>query len=414
MSKIVKRKPLVLPKSRLPWKLQQGLRSLSSFFGIISQHMRLFFPYLKYSLTNFLKANKKDRPTIFVCIKEKSILEHAFGGAQGRHFYHILRTLAFSGHNINVYKNFKFKDFISVGQFGRLIYLIENLKIVSKVPKETEDKIFCFDKEDKACADKKWKKSIRIRYDISSALEQNQRPIIMPYPMSPEMNLCKKQDSVKIFRDNERSFRIFFSGDVQTYHANLSKLYKDKLTRLEAIEAIRYDLDDEHKACVTNEKEFDSLFDGQYRDKFILVDTDKIRIKPEYWLDTVSRSDFFLCAPGDFMPVCHNAIEAMAVGTIPIINYPEWFTPPLTHMENAILFSDRKDLIEKIKYVLEMDRETITELKNNVINYYEDHLDLKKFINRVISGSENELTVFIINESFRKAEYWANINKKTD
>ena len=43
------------------------------------------------------------------------------------------------------------------------------------------------------------------------------------------------------------------------------------------------------------------------------------------------------------MPMCHNIIESMAVGVIPITNYPEWFDPDLEHMKNCIVFDDQKD-----------------------------------------------------------------------
>jgi len=319
MSKVSERKPSSLPRSRLPWKLQQALRFLDHFFYMVSQYRYLFIPYLKQSFTNFLKANKKERPTIFVCIDEKPHCDPLIG-AGGRHFYHILRTLALSGHNVNLYKTIKFEDFISLGKFGRLIYSIENLKIVSKVPEETEDKIYVYDEEDKACAGKKWKKSVRISYDILSALKQAPRPMIMPFPMFPGAFLYGQQEGLKIFRDNERKFRIFFSGDVQKYHGNLSKVYQDMLTRLQAIEAIRCDLDDESKTYVTNEEEFDALFDGEYRDKFILVDTDKIWVKPEYWLDTISGSDLFLCAPGDFYTGSTLFQEAISFYALPAIS----------------------------------------------------------------------------------------------
>ena len=80
-------------------------------------------------------------------------------------------------------------------------------------------------------------------------------------------------------------------------------------------------------------------------------------IDPEDWLPDLSKTDFFICPPGFCMPMCHNVIEAMAVGAIPVINYPEWFNPTLRHMENCIVFDDRNDLVMKIEEILDMGQQ---------------------------------------------------------
>jgi hypothetical protein len=100
------------------------------------------------------------------------------------------------------------------------------------------------------------------------------------------------------------------------------------------------------------------------------------------WLDTVSKSDFFLCFSGVELPMCHNAIEAMAVGTIPIISYADWFFPALEHKKNAIVFKDEKDLVEKVNEVFQMPQEQIAEMRRNVLKYYETHLSAESFMKR--------------------------------
>lgn len=67
------------------------------------------------------------------------------------------------------------------------------------------------------------------------------------------------------------------------------------------------------------------LLNSDYIQKCIILHKTNFRIPAQKWLDVVAKSDFFLCAPGVQIPLCHNAIESMAVGTIPITNYPDWF-----------------------------------------------------------------------------------------
>jgi hypothetical protein len=88
----------------------------------------------------------------------------------------------------------------------------------------------------------------------------------------------------------------------------------------------------------------------------------------------LAKSDFFLCCPGVVIPQSHNAVEAMAVGTIPIIQYSEMFHPNLVHGVNCIAYRDEKELIAYTNLCFEMCDLEITKLRNGVIDYYEAYL----------------------------------------
>ena len=85
-----------------------------------------------------------------------------------------------------------------------------------------------------------------------------------------------------------------------------------------------------------------------------MVERNKFDISSTQWFETISKSDFFLCLSGVELPMCHNSIEAMGLGTIPIISYNDWFFPPLEHGKNAIVFTDQKDFIAKVKQAFDM------------------------------------------------------------
>jgi hypothetical protein len=121
-------------------------------------------------------------------------------------------------------------------------------------------------------------------------------------------------------------------------------------------------------------------------------------IDPKDWLPNLSKVDFFICPPGYVMPMCHNVIEAMAVGAIPIINYPEWLNPTLKHMENCITFEDKNDLVKKIQYVLDMGEQQVARMRHNVIEYYENYLNPGKFVNDIETRKENKITVLMITD----------------
>ena len=50
--------------------------------------------------------------------------------------------------------------------------------------------------------------------------------------------------------------------------------------------------------------------------------------------------------------MCHNAIEAMAVGTVPVLEYASLFSPPLEHGVNCIDLSSFEDIDDAIKEIL--------------------------------------------------------------
>lgn len=140
--------------------------------------------------------------------------------------------------------------------------------------------------------------------------------------------------------------------------------------------------------------------EGEYSNKCVIVDRHQFSIR-EPWLEVLSKSNFFVCPPGVIMPSSHNSIEAMAVGTIPLINYPEWFYPRLEHMKNCIEFSNEKDLISQVKHISNMKQTQIEQMRNNVIEYYEKYLLPQSFQQKILDDSTDRTTLFINVERLR-------------
>ncbi|GAA6764449.1 hypothetical protein AAFH68_03790 [Flavobacterium sp. CGRL1] len=94
-------------------------------------------------------------------------------------------------------------------------------------------------------------------------------------------------------------------------------------------------------------KDFDS---GQFQDKLVAMKWQSGAIPHQQWRFYLSGCDFIFCAPGMTMPMCHNVLEAMSVGVIPILNYPHWLNPSLEDEINCLVYnnlSDIKSIIDK-------------------------------------------------------------------
>ena len=117
------------------------------------------------------------------------------------------------------------------------------------------------------------------------------------------------------------------------------------------------------------------------------------RIPRDRFRQTLGDVGFFLCAPGVFMPLCHNLIEAMSVGAIPLIqrSYAELLEPPLEHGVNAMVFNGEDDLLPCVNEALHMDPIEITDMKQRVLDYYEQYLTPSAVVSRILAPETKEI-----------------------
>ena len=228
-----------------------------------------------------------------------------------------------------------------------------------------------------------FRKVIHLHYDYSPKLNLSDDHFAMPLPMHPQLYV--EHDEVRHleeFRSSPRRLRIFFSGncDEQGYDQPIFREVYGKLSRPEITKAIQ-----SHGwgRCISESQLAQMLEISAYHDGFFLLQP-ATRVNQSHWLETVSKSDFFLCPPGVVFAWSCNLVEAMAVGTIPITNYPEWLFPALKHGVNALTFSTARELGEAIELAHQMSKTEIAEMRKNVIAFYQAHLAAKPFVRRLM------------------------------
>ena len=326
--------------------------------------------------------------TVFAKFTDDDILEE-----MGRLLYSALNIFLVNGYQVKLFDNI---DFSKLDKYGQMVSSMENLSLTAAVPDETSHMIYLFDREDRTAAKRQWRKKIQLKFDIFSPYWLTE-PVLMPYPVHPLLSGADLPRRLEESRQNEKKLRIFFSGDTKGYTRNRITYPNTKLPRLTVINTILEKLPDE-TIHVKNETELHKLFAGEFINRCVIVDTSNMWIDPGEWLPGLSKTDFFICPPGYCMPMCHNVVEAMAVGAIPVINYPEWFNPTLQHMKNCIVFDDQQDLLVKIRAILNMGQQEIAAMRRTVIDYYETHLAPGKFIDEIESRKEHKLTMLMITD----------------
>jgi hypothetical protein len=208
--------------------------------------------------------------------------------------------------------------------------------------------------------------------------KKNDKAAFMPFPLHP--NFYKELLSEKVlsdFRKAERKVRMFFAGntDKSRYKSDLNpEVSGSMLSRVDVLDHLKESFKGRSKMeIVTEGKRLDELLTTpDTAGKIILSEA---KIPGDKWLEMLAHANFYICLPGMEIPWSHNAIEAMSVGTIPVIQYGHLFTPALEHMRNCIAFNSLDELEEVVELALRMERPELEALKENVSRYFDEYLN---------------------------------------
>jgi hypothetical protein len=217
-------------------------------------------------------------------------------------------------------------------------------------------------------------------------LKMDRAEFTAPYPMHPlqyHFNDDKVVSTEAI--KHQRSIKILFAGKTRRdmYSKYRVKKYFDVLSRLEVLEFIKSNFPERLTLLQTEADKavLDRLMNTDDFSSDILIS--EVKSDQKDWLKILSKADFFICPPGARMPWCHNSIEAMSVGSIPILEYGHLFHPELEHLKNCLAYSDYSDLARVLNMALSMDAKEIETLRRNVLDYYAKYLSVESVTTRI-------------------------------
>jgi hypothetical protein len=312
---------------------------------------------------------------------------------QDRYLFQLISFFVYAGCSV-FFITPKPKTHFANLEYTRLVFTFRNFTIVRDAPLDFTEGILCTDSVSSPLLNGNWRKILFLNPDIASERKDHPGALIMPYPMHPIIYKRKQHEMLVRFRENERRVAILFSGNYGEGYVH--SILPDRFGKMSRPEIMALLLVSEIPRIVNTREEIESfLYRGGYRNVFMLVNTKNVYIDQKNWIDALSKSHFFLAPPGDIRPMCHNIIEAMAVGAIPITSYPEWFHPRLAHRENCLVFSDRDDLFQKIRMAMQMDPKEINAMRRQVMRYYDDHLSPDSLIRSIESSAKRRLELFI-------------------
>lgn len=203
---------------------------------------------------------------------------------------------------------------------------------------------------------------------------------IMPYPMFPTQIESFTKQSADHFRALPKA-GVFFAGNQKNRYGRESMRNEfGVLSRLEILTELKR----RFPARVVSRNS------QGMRDRIVLRDSHTDPIAANEWMPTLAEHRFFLCCPGVSQPVCHNIIEAMSIGLIPILEYDQRFSPALRDGVNAICFREQTGLVEAIDRIDALTESECQRLSANVCEYYDQHLCGVRFLDEVYMRARDQ------------------------
>ena len=282
-------------------------------------------------------------------------------------------------------------SFIGSWSTSLLINNLKNVYFSNNIPdntilKITDSNLLLFDK-----------------YISSNYFNVKSDSLYIPMPMVDTFYKLKKdEECIKLRNNFNRKIKIFFAGNIDKVSHNRIEIFKyfGINTRVEVVDWLRknYMLVEPN-----NETQWNDVIKKSCD---IVIGNRKIaNIKAEFLPIILSNSVFFIALPGAVMPLCHNLIEAMACGCIPILNFNSHLHPKLEHGINCLLYENLNDLEKVINEALFLEKEVIEVMRNNVIAYYDDYLSVKSVVNNIIYGKEKNL---LLNAEYNSLKFINN------
>jgi hypothetical protein len=191
-----------------------------------------------------------------------------------------------------------------------------------------------------------------------------------------------------------RSARLFFGGNTESGKYDKDVL-RDTYQMLSRREMLKIAEDHFPAHQIHRPREASTWLASPESHTYVICETQHCKIPQNRWIDALAKADFFLACPGVGMPLCHNLIESLAAGTIPILQYADYLPDPLRNGIDCLTFTDAASLGAVLETARTMTPSEIHKLRANVMAYYQEFLAPGRFAQRLFSGPDPEKTLLL-------------------
>lgn len=214
-------------------------------------------------------------------------------------------------------------------------------------------------------------------YPVPGEREQDPR---IPMSLVDTFYVFRLLDRIAVNPEEARRRGVFFFGNMDPLAYGRSEPAEvfNCLTRTDLINTVRRRFPDR----VVTPREAKGIAVHGGRD-IVLVDRKDHYITPDRLPGVLGEFDFFLAPSGVVMPLCHNLVEAIAAGCIPILQHPHLMVPHLEHGRNCFAFRDEAGLAAILERIPHMPEKEVRDMRANVLAYYRSHLAPEAVIGRL-------------------------------
>lgn len=294
---------------------------------------------------------------------------------QGRYGFQLINYLHLAGYQIAFYKSTEFLS--KLHGYDRLIFKLPGITIFKKKminPHTTID--FLFYSTNKNVTPPV---ECNIKYELSldyfnKKYSSSSSVLRLPFFIHPIMN-----QYLPVKKQKKRNRILFYGSDDAGYDSEVIKNRFQLMSRSEVYRIVeKSGLD--FISPDSYEMLEQQLNDPEIKDAFFFLNSSKVWIPAQRWMSVLASFDFFIATPGIMMPHSHNIIEAMCAETVPVLQYVDWFFPPLIHEENSIYFKSEHELIIRIKEIFAAEPQKIAAMRTNTYAYYSAFINPRNFL----------------------------------
>ncbi|BDS07812.1 hypothetical protein NT6N_28520 [Oceaniferula spumae] len=305
----------------------------------------------------------------------------------GRYLFHIVRDFMTLGYFPVYTSRFKF-----LASFHRKKYkqLLLETPLHTTAPNKLPERSFIYITDHPTRSPENAEQIIRVNYEHRRAKADHESEF--PFFVHPEVSI-QKDFPPRPGTLTERPIKLLFAGNTEErqYTKGNVKGKFGLIPRNEVVNLVKKHLSEGHVKEVSCEQ--DLLTPSAHI--FQCVESDRYRIPADQWMSTLQRADFFLCCPGVSMPLCHNLIEALACGTIPILQYSHYMNPELINGENCLTYHDRPSLARAIDLAARMPVSALRIMRENALSYYHRYLSEGRFAEQILTSGTKETNLLL-------------------
>ena len=321
----------------------------------------------------------------------------------GRRIIQLIHHFLFSGYNC--YLDYSFRQYLKLDE--NAIYASKLKGIFPAKKKTTGFSIIVSDNKEALDSSDPNVLKVHINYlllknkfnNIDTVTEND-----LYYPIGLHKNFLDfsiESEVLKAAFNSERKIGAIFAGNTisnsnpgkSAYNRSITKELLNINTRVEMFSHIAEKIQAEYIYFPDNLGVFlNDMESGYLKNKIVLINTQKFSIPRDKYFNILLNANFYIHMCGSKQPFCHNQIESMLAGCIPITQFKQFFVPGFEHKLNSLLF----DTLDELGFLLlgvasgEYD-DLLNSMRKNIICYYKKHHSFESFKNKLSYLMDNKI-----------------------